>query len=77
MSKLDADRVIEIITREQNLEPGKVTVDSAFAELGIDSLDMVNLIFALEQEFGRRIPDSVMDNALTVRQVVDRIGCVA
>ena len=42
-----ADKVIEIIEREQHLDPGKVTIDSTFAELGIDSLDGVNILFAL------------------------------
>ena len=34
-----AEKVVEIITREQHLQPGTVTIDSTFAELGIDSLD--------------------------------------
>jgi acyl carrier protein len=66
-------KVIEIITREQHLEPGKVTLDSTFAELGIDSLDGVNILFALEEEFKIDIPDSVAQNMRSVRQVVDSL----
>jgi len=66
-----ADKVIEIITREQHFEPGKVTIDSTFAELGIDSLDGVNIMFALEEEFKIEIPDAVAQNMRSVRQVVD------
>lgn len=66
-----ADKVIETIEREQHLEPGKVTVDSTFAELGIDSLDGVNILFALEEEFKIDIPDAIAQNMKSVRQVVD------
>ena len=68
-----ADKVIEIITREQHFEPGKVTIDSTFADLGVDSLDGVNIMFALEEEFKLDIPDSVVQNMRTVRQVVDSL----
>ncbi len=68
-----ADKVVEIIMREQHLEPGKVTLDSTFAELGIDSLDGVNILFALEEEFKIDIPDAVAQNMKSVRQVVDSL----
>jgi len=69
-------KVIEIIAREQHLDPGKVTLDSTFAELGIDSLDGVNILFALEEEFKLDIPDSVAQNMRSVRQVVDALSRV-
>ena len=51
-------KVIEIIAREQHLDVTKITLDSTFAELGIDSLDGVNILFALEEEFKLDIPDT-------------------
>jgi acyl carrier protein len=69
-------KVVEIIAREQHLDPGKVTLDSTFAELGIDSLDGVNILFALEEEFKLDIPDSVAQNMRSVRQVVDALSRV-
>ena len=66
-------KVIEIIAREQHLDSSKITVDSKFAELGIDSLDGVNILFALEEEFKIDIPDSVAQNMKSVRQVVDSL----
>jgi acyl carrier protein len=66
-------KVIDIITREQHLEPGKVTPESSFAELGIDSLDGVNILFALEEEFKIDIPDAVAQNMRSVRQVVESL----
>jgi acyl carrier protein len=68
-----AEKVQEVIIREQHLEPGKVSLDSTFAELGIDSLDGVNILFALEEEFKIDIPDAVARNMKTVRQVVDSL----
>ena len=67
------EKVVEIITREQHLEPGAVKLDSTFAELGIDSLDGVNILFALEEEFKVDIPDSIAQNMKSVRQVVDSL----
>lgn len=68
--------VLEVITREQHLEPGVVKPESTFAELGIDSLDGVNILFALEEEFKIDIPDSVAQNMKSVRQVVDSLNRV-
>jgi acyl carrier protein len=68
-----ADKVIDIVTREQHLQPGAVKLESTFAELGIDSLDGVNILFALEQEFNIDIPDSIAQNMRSVTQVVDAL----
>ncbi len=67
------EKVIEIIVREEHLDPGKVTLDSTFAELGIDSLDGVQILFAVEEEFKIEIPDSVAQSMRSVRQVVDSL----
>jgi acyl carrier protein len=67
------EKVLEIIAREQHLDPSKVTMDATFEELGIDSLDGVNILFALEEEFKIDIPDNVAQNMKSVRQVVDSL----
>jgi acyl carrier protein len=67
------ETVIRIIAQENHLEPGSVTLDSTFAELGIDSLDGVNILFALETEMNITIPDTVARNMTSVRQVVDSL----
>jgi acyl carrier protein len=68
-----SQKVIEIIAREQHLDGSKITLDSTFAELGIDSLDGVNILFALEEEFKLDIPDTVAQNMKGVRQVVESL----
>lgn len=69
-------KVIDIITGAQKLEPGRVTVDSTFEELGIDSLDGVNLLFAFEEEFNLNIPEHVAQQMKTVRQVVEGLNAL-
>ncbi len=71
-----SQKVIDIIAREQHLDATKITPDSTFAELGIDSLDGVNILFALEEEFKLDIPDTVAQNMKSVRQVVDSLNRV-
>ena len=67
------ETVIRIVTEENHLEPGSVTLESTFEELGIDSLDGVNILFALENELNIVIPDTVAKNMSSVRQVVDSL----
>lgn len=65
--------VIEIITREQHLDRGAVRLDSTFAQLGIDSLDGINIVFALEAEMNLTVPDSIARSMKSVRDVVDSL----
>lgn len=73
MSEELTERILKVITESQKLEPGKVTIDSTFEELGIDSLDGVNILFALENEFNISIPDEGIQGIRTVRQMVDAL----
>ncbi len=50
------DRVIAIIAEQAVLEPSDVTLDSTLEDLGIDSLGLVESIFAIEEEFDISIP---------------------
>lgn len=50
------DKVIEIIAEQAVLEPSDVTMDSTLEDLGIDSLGLVECIFAIEEEFDISIP---------------------
>ncbi|MEI4194998.1 acyl carrier protein [Roseovarius sp. E0-M6] len=56
MSKSIQDRVIEIIAEQAVLEPSDVTMDSTLEDLGIDSLGLVESIFAIEEEFDISVP---------------------
>ena len=50
------DRVIRIIAEQAVLEPSDVTPDSTLEDLGIDSLGLVESIFAIEEEFDISVP---------------------
>lgn len=50
------DRVIEIIAEQAVLEPSDVTADSTLEDLGIDSLGLVESIFAIEEAFDISVP---------------------
>ena len=68
------ERVRRIIATAQHLPEEKVTADSTFAELGIDSLDGINILFAVESEFNINIPDDAAQSIRSVRDVVDGIA---
>ena len=50
------EKVIAIVAEQALLEPGDVTMDSTLEDLGIDSLGLVESIFAIEEEFDVSIP---------------------
>lgn len=54
-------RVIEIIAEQALLEPGDVTPESTLQDLGIDSLGLVESIFAIEEEFDINVPFNAND----------------
>ena len=64
-------KVLEIIARRKGLDPAKLSLDSTFAELGIDSLDGMELLFTFEDSFNISIPDTIAQRMKSVRDVVD------
>ena len=68
-----ASRVISVIAKTQHLAADAVKIDSTFEELKIDSLDGINIVFAIEEEFNIEIPDDQAKLIRTVRDVVDGV----
>ncbi|HVW87629.1 MAG TPA: acyl carrier protein [Bryobacteraceae bacterium] len=66
-------RILRIIAETQRKDPSLVTTDSSFEELGIDSMDGVNIIFALENEFNISVPDDEVKNIRSVRDMVEGV----
>jgi acyl carrier protein len=66
-----AARVATVIAKTQKIPPESVTLDRTFADLNIDSLDGINILFALEEEFNLEIPDDAADKIRSVGQMVD------
>ena len=66
-------RILRIIAETQRKDPAQVTIDSSFEELGIDSMDGVNIVFALENEFNINVPDEEVKNIKSVRDMVEGV----
>jgi acyl carrier protein len=67
-------RVISVIARTQRIPPEKISPESTFEELGLDSLDSVNILFALEEEFNLDIPDEDTRDIRSIGQMIEGIG---
>ncbi len=66
------DQVKEVIVEQLNVSPEEVKPEAKFVEdLGADSLDVVEMIMALEEKFEIEIPDSEAEKIQTVQDVVD------
>jgi acyl carrier protein len=68
------ERVKKIIAEQLGVEEDEVTPEASFVEdLGADSLDTVELVMALEEEFSIEIPDEDAEKILTVGKALDCI----
>jgi len=69
-----AERVKDIIVKQLGVKPEEVTDDASFTDdLGADSLDLVEVVMALEEEFGAQIPDEDAEKIKTVGDAVKYI----
>jgi len=69
-----ADKVKSIIVEQLGVDEEEVTPDASFVDdLGADSLDTVELVMALEEEFETEIPDEEAEKITTVQQAIDYV----
>ena len=68
-----ADRVIRVFADFKKVSPEDIKMDTTFDELGFDSLDGLNLIFELEEEFDIVVPDEKVQSMKSVSEVVSGI----
>ena len=74
MSDNNADRVKKIIISQLNVSEEQVTPEANFIDdLGADSLDQVELVMALEEEFGNEIPEEEAEKLQTVGSVIEYV----
>jgi acyl carrier protein len=70
----NSERVKDIIEKELGVEREKLTNEASFIDdLGADSLDIVELVMAFEEEFGVEIPDDAAEKIATVKDAIDYI----
>ncbi|MBE9117052.1 acyl carrier protein [Lusitaniella coriacea LEGE 07157] len=75
MSQEIFEKVQQIVSEQLEVETSKVTPEATFAnDLGADSLDTVELVMALEEEFDIEIPDEAAEQIDTVQKAVDHIA---
>ena len=68
------DKITEIIVEQLGVKPEEVTPEASFVDdLGADSLDTVELVMALEEEFGIEIPDEDAEKITTVGDAIKYI----
>jgi acyl carrier protein len=67
-------RVIAVIAKTQHIPEESITIDKTFQELKIDSLDGMNILFAVESEFDVSVPDDEAAEIKSVRQMVEGIA---
>lgn len=74
MSTID-ERVKKIVVEQLGVKEDEVTLEASFVDdLGADSLDTVELVMALEEEFELEIPDEEAEKITTVQQAVNYIN---
>ena len=74
MSSIE-DRVKKIVVEQLGVGEDQVTSEASFVDdLGADSLDTVELVMALEEEFTTEIPDDEAEKITTVQQAIDYVS---
>ncbi|HRI02098.1 MAG: phosphopantetheine-binding protein [Pyrinomonadaceae bacterium] len=68
-----AERVIKVFAAFKKVEPSEIKMETTFEELGLDSLDGLNLIFELEEEFDLMVPDDKVQSMKSVAEAVEGI----
>ena len=72
------ERVRQIIVEQLGVKEDEISIDSSFVDdLGADSLDTVELVMALEEEFGCEIPDEDAEKITTVKEAVEYLNAHA
>ena len=70
-----ADRIVTVVKNFDKVDPAKVTPSSKFADdLGLDSLDSVEVVMAIEDEFAIEIPDAEADKIASIDDAVEYIS---
>ena len=69
-----AQKLIEIVRQEKTLPDDKLALETPLAEAGIDSLDSLTILFAIEEQFHISIPDDAARSIKTFGDMVDVVA---
>lgn len=67
------EKVRTLIAEQLDLDEDKITLETTFEDIDADSLDVVELVMALEEEFDLEIPDEAVENIKTVGDIINYI----
>ena len=74
MTVMEFEKLRDIIANVLNLNPDEITPESEFvSDLGADSLDVLEIVMGIEEEFGISIPDDAASGIVTVNDAVEQI----
>ena len=74
-SKMMLERIVEIVKEQLNVSDVAITADTSFEkDLEVDSLDLFELVMALEDEFGVEIPSEDLEKLETVKDVMEYLA---
>jgi acyl carrier protein len=68
-----SERVRRVFATFKKMPPDEITMETTFEDLGLDSLDGLNLIFELEEEFDIMVPDDKVQSMKSVAEVVEGV----
>lgn len=72
MDRQEIEQVVhKVLVEEFRAEPGAIMPEASFKEVGLDSLDVVSLVMALEDRLGVEIPESDLDGVSQIGQALD------
>lgn len=74
MSEIVFEKIATLLSTKKGINKELITIDSTFEELGLDSLDSIELIADLEDEFNVSIPNTELQEIKTIRNAVDGLS---
>lgn len=74
MSEIVFEKIATLLSTKKGVNKELITIDSSFEELGLDSLDSIELIADMEDEFNVSIPNTELQEIKTIRNAVDGLS---
>lgn len=74
MSEIIFEKIASLLSSKKGVDKSSIQMSSSFDELGLDSLDAVELIADLEDEFNVTVPNMELQNIKTIQQAVDGLS---
>jgi acyl carrier protein len=70
------EKVLDLIAATKRIPRESVSINSTFEELGMDSLDAINLMYEIESTFNISVPDEAVKSVANVRQLMEKLKAV-